>query len=140
MRLKRNESTDGVGKYAVVNMSMAPGLPESMASAGSAGSVSVPVAAISLGTTPEESFFVLKLKDQFANAALNAYTNAVYMYADRLAEAARVIDEAAADDRLKHDDSAKIMRAAMDLREYAKEVVELANSIVLSNVTTKLPD
>lgn len=56
MRLQRNVSPDGMGKFAVINLRKGT---------------------FELGTpgTPEE-FFVIKLKDEFSKAALLAYAQA----------------------------------------------------------------
>lgn len=55
MKLDRNTSPDGLGKYSlVINRT----------------------GAVDKGDTPESEFFVLKLKDKYAAAALDAYAKA----------------------------------------------------------------
>lgn len=146
MKLLRNESTDGVGKYVLIDTRKAPGLAKGMAQglaqAGNDGIVSLAVysSAVNLGTDPKDAFFVLKLADQFTAVALRAYADAVYRHADALADTARAIDAKAVDNRLQHAESALLLRKVLELREYADEVLALVDNFTKSGMPTKIPD
>ena len=55
MKLDRNSNPDGKGKYTLINNRTNK---------------------VEYGDTPEDEFFVIKLKDKYANAALAAYSDA----------------------------------------------------------------
>ena len=57
MKLDRNINADGKGKYALINLRTNK---------------------FEWGNTPEDEFFVIKLKDKHAAAALRAYAGSVY--------------------------------------------------------------
>lgn len=70
MKLDRNINPDGRGKYALIN------LRRNTIEWG--------------GPTPEEQFFVLKLKDEFAAPALRAYAAAVRLKATEIEQGAEM--------------------------------------------------
>lgn len=84
MKLDRNTNPDGRGKYALIQMRE---LKPEQASAlcdvptlplGEYCTVKIPTKAIRTGAeSPGDQFFVIKYKDRFAAAALNAYARAV---------------------------------------------------------------
>lgn len=55
MKLDRNVNSNGRGKYAIINLR---------------------TNLVEWGDTPDQEFFVIKLKDKYAEAALMAYANA----------------------------------------------------------------
>jgi hypothetical protein len=78
MRLDRNENIDGMGKYALINLrrlSMCTGLvlDRALAAYGDLRSLNL----LDEGIRGEDDeFFVIKIKDKFAEPALSAYANA----------------------------------------------------------------
>lgn len=85
MKLDRNENADGCGKYALINLRTlnqvagyvdtsqrwTPQVQAALETLKSTG-------ALEFGRTGEpDEFFVIKLKDKFAMAALLAYANAI---------------------------------------------------------------
>jgi len=85
MKLDRNITTPRRGKYALIKLRPqiqygveCPTFLEPDAMAGGKGAVYVPVIqeAIDFGDSHESDFFVIRLKDKYAGAALAAYANA----------------------------------------------------------------
>lgn len=77
MKLDRNITTPRRGKYALIKLRQSiitPALVESALAV--AGSVSVRSDAIDFGNTAESDFFVIRLKDKYAESALRAYAAA----------------------------------------------------------------
>lgn len=72
MKLDRNINTNGMGKYALIKLRVAP-LPFKATDDG----VIVPFNAVDTGGTPDTDFFVIRLKDKYAAPALHAYATAV---------------------------------------------------------------
>lgn len=78
MKLDRNEQPGGVGKYALINMRRYRALPPDKAE--EAHDLLGKMEALGIIDTgargADDEFFVIKLKDRYAPAALNAYANA----------------------------------------------------------------
>lgn len=98
MRLDRNINPDGIGKYALIKLREVPELPASLKENPQCTCAAVPVSAIDFGSTPTAEFFVIRLKDKYAAAALAAYAKAAWddgeqewaQEVQRLADAASV--------------------------------------------------
>lgn len=80
MKMDRNISPDGFGKYAVVNLRKAKGLPPTLTE-----EMAMCLAKLeALGVlewgnvATEDEFFLIKLKDRHSAAALHAYAASVY--------------------------------------------------------------
>lgn len=91
MKLDRNINPTGKGKYAVINMRKIDGdprTPQELAAAILANPESVEWGA----TGSEDEFFLIKLKDRHAVAALSAYSESAAVddveYADQVRELA----------------------------------------------------
>lgn len=89
MKLDRNINPDGTGKYALILQRKTPFVSRPF----SPGMVLMREESIDFGNTPETEFFVIRLKDIYAPAALIAYAEAARRddpeYADEIAELAR---------------------------------------------------
>lgn len=74
MKLDRNTNPDGRGKYALVLMRKLAELERGndYSSTSAVGALSEK-GVLQFGDSPETEFFVIKLKDRFAPAALTAY-------------------------------------------------------------------
>ena len=70
--MKLDSNANDVGKYALINLRKLK-LPLEKTAAGNA--YFVPVEAVEWDNTPETEFFVIKLKDKYAEAALRAYAS-----------------------------------------------------------------
>jgi hypothetical protein len=82
MKLDRNVNENGLGKYALVEMrklSAAEKVQFNRKTEDIEDEVSVPRRALNLGDP--DQFFVLKYKDRFTLAAMEAYAEAVRSYA-----------------------------------------------------------
>jgi hypothetical protein len=77
MRLDRNLNPDGKGKYALIKLRVAE--PVVIESAFAQSGYQKPLRyeldadAVDFGDTPETDFFVIRLQDKYAAAALRAY-------------------------------------------------------------------
>lgn len=77
MKLDRNLNEAGIGKYALIKLRVAkPEVVNSMV--GSDGVIKpatyeIPARAVDFGNTEDTDFFVIRLKDKYAAAALQAY-------------------------------------------------------------------
>jgi hypothetical protein len=73
MRLDRNTNRNGRGKYALIKLRV--GWPKlwPVFSFLSIPKMLVPEAAVDFGDTPDSEFFVIRLKDKYAQPALEAY-------------------------------------------------------------------
>lgn len=69
MRLDRNVNPDGKGKYALIKLRKC----NPIANDPSGGTLCFPAEAVDFGDTPDSEFFVIRLKDKYAPAALAAY-------------------------------------------------------------------
>jgi len=86
MKLDRNINTNHKGKYALiklrnVDLPLAPVVeikPEDPLAPIERPLVSVPMDAIDFGDTHDSDFFVIRLKDKYAAAALTAYAQAAF--------------------------------------------------------------
>ena len=81
VKLDRNSNADGRGKYALIKLREVPNLKKLHVEFLGKGVICVPPAHIDFGDTPETEFFVIRLKDKFAPAALRAYSEAVSEFA-----------------------------------------------------------
>jgi len=77
MKLDRNVNLDGKGKYALINIRKLDSFPLICGANVGQKFYLVPVETVEWGNTPETEFFVIKLKDENAGAALLAYSQAV---------------------------------------------------------------
>jgi hypothetical protein len=73
MKLDRNTNPDGRGKYALIKLRETHNDPHPYRTTG--GRISVRESSVDHGDTPETEFFVIRLKDKYAAAALYAYGN-----------------------------------------------------------------
>jgi len=71
MKLDRNINADGKGKYALIKLRTAL-----IRVAANPGLMEFSRADVDFGDTPETDFFVIRLKDKYAGAALHAYAEA----------------------------------------------------------------
>ena len=72
MKLDRNISPGHPGKYALIKLRELP--PSQPMYVGSGNEMlSVNSTSVDFGDTPDTEFFVIRLKDKYAHAALNAY-------------------------------------------------------------------
>lgn len=77
MKLDRNTNKNGLGKYALVLLRKIKGLPSIVLDPiSSQRSFLVPEHALDLGNTTDTDFFVIRLRDKCAPAALFAYADA----------------------------------------------------------------
>jgi hypothetical protein len=75
MKLDRNKTPSGNGKYAVINLRKLPGNPQTPQELASA--ILANPASVSFGAAgTEDEFFVLKLKDRYVADALLSYADA----------------------------------------------------------------
>lgn len=84
VKLDRNSNADGRGKYALIKLREVPNLKQLHGEFLGKGVICVPPAHIDFGDTPETEFFVIRLKDKFAPAALRAYSEAVLEFTWKL--------------------------------------------------------
>lgn len=105
MKLRRNETPDGTGKYCLIKLDQ-PGAPVLESKKHQGQYLAIPASVLDFGETPESEFFVLKLKDVFAGPALLAYGKAVLQFAR--------------DNSMAHPD------AIRSLEEYAWDVIALS--------------
>ena len=74
MKLDRNLSPNHIGKYALIKLR---DLPTGFPSRSSDNTmITVPDSSVDFGNTPDTEFFVIRLKDKYAAAALSAYAKA----------------------------------------------------------------
>lgn len=75
MKLDRNESTTGKGKYALIKLREIPGDPRTPKDL--AAAILAHPKSVDWGVKGSDSeFFLLRLKDKYAPDALNAYSSA----------------------------------------------------------------
>lgn len=72
MKLDRNSNPSGVGKYALIKLR---NMPEGYPKVSGSGNefVTVPSNCVDFGDTPDTEFFVIRLKDKYAERALLSY-------------------------------------------------------------------
>ena len=108
MKLDRNANADGKGKYAIINLRLIIGNPQTPQELAAAILVNPESVEFGRVGSPDE-FWVIKLKDRYAGPALERYAESVL--------------------RDKYGD-----------REYADEILELANRSGQAHPLCKRPD
>ena len=93
MKLKRNEGDGTVGKYIVINVSKISGKPPTNAQELAAAILANPECVVIGEKGSKDEFFVMMLKDQFADKGLVGYATAAHLagemeYADEIHELA----------------------------------------------------
>jgi hypothetical protein len=71
MKLDRNINSDGMGKYALIKRRDTGAMEPTQSIYGPLAVI--PWNAVDFGGTPDTDFFVIRLKDKYAAAALGAY-------------------------------------------------------------------
>jgi len=93
MKLDRNINPSGRGKYALVKMRELTNREiKSDFSATSAVEALAKKGIVDFGGTPETDFFVIRLKDKYAGAALEAYADSVRKDGDNEEYAKEIYD------------------------------------------------
>lgn len=118
MKLDRNKNPDGRGKYALIKLRLCP----TPLAHSSCGDPVIPPQALDWGDKPDTEFFVLRLKDRFAFAALHAYAAAIQDHIDREFVAGKMTP-----------------KQADELTEYRREIQTLASK-ALEHPNRRLPD
>lgn len=116
MKLVRNTTIDGTCKYDIINRSKIKDLGEEEKNKVLEAIDVLKQSGIYTECllNNKEEFFVIKLKDQFAKPALEAYAESVKQYAVSVGDA--------------------------DLSDYGADVSDLANRSGVNNVYCKIPD
>lgn len=81
MKLDRNINPDGTGKYALILQRKDPiiGSVDVQQKEGMVDCLCVRKTAVDFGSTPDTEFFVIRMKDKYAAAALKAYAHAAQL-------------------------------------------------------------
>lgn len=93
MKLDRNINGNGTGKYALVKLRAQPENDAASLAVARALSVLDQNGMLDYGMSPKTEFFVIRLKDRYAKAALRGYFNAIEADEEGDMEYAAEIDE-----------------------------------------------
>jgi hypothetical protein len=82
MKLDRNTNPDGRGKYALITLRGIDPIKGTTFDNNENPCLVIDGANVDFGDTPETEFFVIRLKDKYAEAALRAYGEAALLDGD----------------------------------------------------------